>query len=386
MRRNMISKRIAVAFCSKKHDSWRRGVHGMGWKDIDFAEAAQIQQRLGLRIDWMRRLGRLLSESFGRKCDVASGAGLARAIAEFECEMGIEPTGIVACATRKALIAQFESLGVRWIGPNLESGVLFSWQTEATLYERYCENVERLDGAWMRRDYALQLVGLRGVRLRSRCLERTDSAMRFAQSAYGDRQHLSADKPDYFDSAMGLFWVENGVKHAQLYRCVVNPASVWAQGTAHLNNGQYAYGVGRHRTRDSAHIDAVRRYADISWDKSWIYDDSGDSVQYIALVGTSPIEVVRSTGASLDVSDADIARAESAFADRTPEYVDAQKIRINIHSCAENKPSSLGCQNIAPEDYASLMSTILRLTELQKRRYGFELPIEYFLSDGSWFE
>jgi len=210
--------------------------------------------------------------------------------------------------------------------------------------------------------------------------------MRFAQSAYGDRQHLSADKPDYFDSAMGLFWVENGVKHAQLYRCVVNPASVWAQGTAHLNNGQYAYGVGRHRTRDSAHIDAVRRYADISWDKSWIYDDSGDSVQYIALVGTSPIEVVRSTGASLDVSDADIARAESAFADRTPEYVDAQKIRINIHSCAENKPSSLGCQNIAPEDYASLMSTILRLTELQKRRYGFELPIEYFLSDGSWFE
>ena len=103
----------------------------MGWKDIDFAEAAQIQQRLGLRIDWMRRLGRLLSESFGRKCDVASGAGLARAIAEFECEMGIEPTGIVACATRKALIAQFESLGVRWIGPNLESGVLFSWQTEA---------------------------------------------------------------------------------------------------------------------------------------------------------------------------------------------------------------------------------------------------------------
>lgn len=358
----------------------------MGWKDIDFAEAAQIQQRLGLRIDWMRRLGRLLSESFGRKCDVASGAGLARAIAEFECEMGIEPTGIVARATRKALIAQFESLGVRWIGPNLESGVLFSWQTEATLYERYCENVERLDGAWMRRDYALQLVGLRGVRLRSRCLERTDSAMRFAQSAYGDRQHLSADKPDYFDSAMGLFWVENGVKHAQLYRCVVNPASVWAQGTAHLNNGQYAYGVGRHRTRDSAHIDAVRRYADISWDKSWIYDDSGDSVQYIALVGTSPIEVVRSTGASLDVSDADIARAESAFADRTPEYVDAQKIRINIHSCAENKPSSLGCQNIAPEDYASLMSTILRLTELQRRRYGFELPIEYFLSDGSWFE
>ena len=74
----------------------------MGWKDIDFAEAAQIQQRLGLRIDWMRRLGRLLSESFGRKCDVASGAGLARAIAEFECEMGIEPTGIVARSSRNS--------------------------------------------------------------------------------------------------------------------------------------------------------------------------------------------------------------------------------------------------------------------------------------------
>lgn len=352
---------------------------------MDYRAAAHVQSRLGLRVDWMRRLGRLLSSFQGDNRDWSSGEALARRIAEFECAVGRAPTGIVTASTRLALLERFDSLRVQWIGPELAPHEILSWQTESALYDFFRDNVERLDGVWMERDCGVQLVGLRGVRMEGRSLRRTESARRFSESPYGSRPHLSSAKSDYFDSVMGVFWREAGVKHGRLFRCVVNPASIWPEGTAHLNNGQYAFCLGRHRTRDGAHMDAVRRYVNTTWEKSWIFDDAGDSVQYLALVGISPIEVVRSSASSLDVSEDDIARAERAFAERLPEFVDEHKIRINIHSCAENEPSSLGCQNIAPEDYAEFMSIIVRLAERQKKRYGLELPIEYYLTDGSWF-
>lgn len=349
----------------------------------DAKDAAQIQANLGLCADWMNRLARWLSQEDG---DCVSGETLACRIAAFELEAGLAPTGIVTRETRLALLDKCPSLRIRLIGPNIGSGAFFSWQTEQVLYDYFREGIERLGGIWTCREGAVQLVGLRGAHCNGQTLIRTDGVRQFSNLPYGERLHFSSAKPDYFDSLMGMFWTESREKHARIFRCVVNPASVWDAGTAHLNNGQYAYCVGKHRTRDVAHIDAVRHYAGLSWQKSWITDDTGDSVQYLALVGCAPVEVIRSSGNSLDISPDDIDRAEKAIAARIPEYVDAQKIRINIHSCAQDRASSLGCQNIAPEDYAEFMSAILRCCEMQKKAFGFALPIAYYLTDSSWFE
>lgn len=351
--------------------------------DDDLVESSYIQEQLGIKCDWMNRVSHCMQRSGITSSVPRDGVELARAIANFEGEMGLMETGIIGAKTRMALIEHFPGLRIQFVGTFLEPKILLNNASESEVYFYFKNIVRSQFGTWCEHECVPFLVGLRGVHWDGVRLKRTESAKVFASSVYGAREHLRSNKADYFDSVIGVFWRESGACHACIFSAVVNPASVWSGGTAHLNNGQYTYRIGRHRTREPEHMAAIRRYA-LEWDKSWIFEDTGDSVQYIALVGTRPIEVVRSSGSSLDLSLEDIARAELAIAERRETYVNGETIRINIHSCAEKHASSLGCQNIAPWDYRAFMSLLLRLADGQRRLYGCELPISYFLTDSSF--
>ena len=63
--------------------------------------------------------------------------------------------------------------------------------------------------------------------------------------------------------------------------------------------------------------------------------------------------------------------------------MDAYKIKINIHTCAFNHASSLGCQNILPQYYTDFIQTLERLANRQRETMGFALDIMYSLIDAS---
>lgn len=331
------------------------------------------------RADWLRRLDAVLTSPD------TQGETLSARLARIQKAHGLDVTGILTADTRLALVARYPgSLGISLVGPYRTPRV-FADGCEASLHARFCALIDALHGVQLSLDAAPQILAIRGLIHTNAGFERTPSARDFAQTPYGTRSHLSADKPNYADTTLAVLWNESGSRHVEVFAGVVNPNGVWPQGTAHLCHGQYFYRLGRHRTREASHIDAVRTMAS-HWPADWITDRTPDSIQYLALESTSNIEVVRSTGDSLDVSPDDVARAEFAIAHRDPTFVDAQTIKINIHTCAFDHASSLGCQNILPGDYARFMGTLVRLRALQFKRYGFALDIPYLLTDASFFD
>ena len=337
-----------------------------------------IWARQGLCLDWIRRLRHSLHADDEASC--------AQKLCEFQGDNGLEITGFVDAATRLALIDSFPELRIQLIGNHLQPRCLFeNTLSDGAVYDR-CEAILMSRHAWvMPLDEGLQILAVRGVQKTSEGWFRTSTARDFAETPYGSRVHFSAARPDYADAMIAVLWRTSGRKNVRLFCGNVNPCAIWPHGTAHLNHGQYFYKIGRHRTREPAHIDAVLQMAE-KWPENWIYDRTEDSVQYIALEGTSDIEVIRSHGESLDISDEDVRNAEMAIAHRDLTYVDALRIKINIHTCAFNRASSLGCQNILPQDYADFMQLLLDAAERQIRRYGFALEIPYTIVDASMNE
>ena len=289
-------------------------------------------------------------------------------------------------ATRLELAASYPVLALLLIGPHLETRpILDITRSESEQYEALAGILRGIDSYVVQRAFAPQLLAIRGVRLCDGIWTQTESAQRFAQEPYGERQHFRSDKPDYADAVMAMMWREDDGEHVRTWPCVVSPNAQWSDGTAHLCNGQYRFKLGRHRTYDRDHIDAVQKLRE-QWPAEWVYHETAESIQYIALEGTSPIEIVRSTPGYLDISDADIRKAEYEIAHRSAAYIDEQRIKINIHTCALSHASSLGCQNIPAQHYTDFIAALTRLDEIQRRIYGFPLEIPYTLCDATCVE
>ncbi|MBQ9243613.1 MAG: hypothetical protein IJ165_10415 [Proteobacteria bacterium] len=330
----------------------------------------------GIRYDWLGRLCICLG------CDRHSYASRLR---DFQGDMGLPATGFLDAPTRLTLTKTYEPLKIRTIGPFLHTRLILDTSgTEAAIFDRLTDILQRQNCLVPEERFSSGILAIRGVASRSDGWHQTGSARDFAAQPYGARNHFSSDKSDYADSLIALMARENGIKRVQLFAGVTSPCAIWPAGTAHLCPGQYLYKIGRHRTREPAHIEAAEAmFRQSLWPQSWCFERTEDSIRYAALEGTSQIEIVRSTGDSLDISAEDIARAEREIALRNPAFVDAQCIKINIHSCSMTRASSLGCQNILPEDYARFMSELMRMAALQTECYGFALDIPYALCDAS---
>lgn len=330
---------------------------------------------LHLKIDWRRQLEREL--------DAHSPNEAVSQLRQFQGDCGLQTSGIVDAPTRLALIAQWDRLRLRLIGDHLDSRVILSSQcTESALFDRIAAILDERDHALETRDHVPQIVAIRGVKATRDGWTQTQSARDFARESYGARTHFSARKENYLDAVFTVCWRDSGEKHVRCFSGNVNPNGIWPAGTAHLAQGQYLYKIGRHRTRDLAHIEGVRAVCDL-WPDAWLLDQTENSLQYLALEGVSPVEVVRSHGDSLDISDEDVRHAEIAIAHRDPAFVDTQQIKINIHTCATSSASSLGCQNLRPEDYGAWMGLLVALREKQRAQVGFAADILYSLLDAS---
>lgn len=335
---------------------------------------------LGLKYDWVQKLMRQLGLEFG------DWRRLSQEIEAFQAAEGLDVTGLMTAQTRLNWIARYPDFGLHLLGEHLSPG-----RCLLTESGEYVDVLERI-GTWGKArcaflpemPYSAYIWAIRGViRDGNGHWVQTDSAWRFMQSSYGHRDHFSSAKADYADTCFVLIWHDlSGKAYFQTFEGTANPGSIWPNGTAHLCTGQYFYKLGRHRTRERDHIRAVLESAH-KWPEHWVTDKTEDSVQYFALESTSPIEVVRSTGQSLDISEDDILRAEIGIAHREPTYVDPYRIKINIHTCATEHASSLGCMNILPEQYAECMRTLESLSVSQREKYGFMLDIPFYLCDAS---
>ncbi|MBR4984126.1 MAG: hypothetical protein IKY83_00095 [Proteobacteria bacterium] len=340
----------------------------------------------GIRYDW---LGRLCA------CLNTDRAGYPQKLRDWQGANGLAPTGFIDAQTRLKLIEDeaFNNdlttrLKIRTYGVDKNlwrtTCALSTSGTEAALYDRLTDILLALHSYVPEEPFSASILAIRGVTPSGDGYHHTESARMFAQQPYGARTHFSSNKADYADSLFALMTREGKEKHVQCFMGVTSPCSIWPHGTAHLCLGQYFYKIGKHRTREPAHIEtAEAMFRNRIWPENWLYERTEDSIRYAALEGTSQIEVVRSTGDSLDISPSDIARAEREIAERNPAFVDAQTIKINIHSCSQTHASSLGCQNILPEDYRDFLGTLMRIADLQTDRYGFALDIPYTLCDAS---
>jgi hypothetical protein len=337
------------------------------------------------RYDWCRKLERYLGVK------AWDYRGLLRAIERFQREHELEMTGgWITPEMRLKLISEKMEFGIQIIGSNLVSDRWLldepgSNLSDAMKAEKRILEWGKAADAWMPNQAGTGYIwAVRGMKRNERGYwSQTDSAYRFAHESYGNRDHFSSAKAAYADTCFIVVWHDTaGAVHVRTFEGTCNPGSIWPHGTAHLCSGQYLYKLGRHRTREPEHIDAVLSHSK-DWPEHWITDRTVDSVQYYALESVSPIEVVRSTGESLDISEEDIRRAEVAIAHRDPAYVDQNRIKINIHTCAENHASSLGCMNILPNQYAEFISILENLAQHQIRKYGFALDIPFYLCDAS---
>ncbi len=343
----------------------------------DIKDAAFQIQVLDLRYDWMRRLEHIFSVA---QFDYVT---LSSRLLEFQYKKNLPPTAIPDACTRLALVRDYPELGIVLVGKNLDPRCILDTTLSADAqHEALCAILRSQFHYVVRRECVPQIVAIRGVAFDNGCWHQTSEAKSFDASEYGHRLHFSADKPDYADSLMAVMWREDGMHHVETYPGVVNPNGIWPEGTAHLCNGQYRFRIGKHRTFDTDHIAAVKQLRQ-SWPQEWVYDETPESIQYIALEGSSAIEVVRSHLDSLDISPEDIALAEDAIARRDPRFVDEHKIKINIHTCALTHASSLGCQNILPQYYTAFIQTLVRLSERQRETTGIALDIPYSLIDAS---
>ncbi len=334
-----------------------------------------LNTRLPVRLDWWRTLARCLDVS---PFDFQT---LTQKLCEFSHDHGLEGDGLLTPKLRCELVHTFDALKIRLVGPNMTPRCVLATHHEAQIYDD-CEAIVRAaDGATFVTPFVPQLLALRGTELRADGVWQTNSAAHFAQAPYGQRDHFSSDKPNCFDSVFVLFW-RGTEKHAMLFEGTVNPNAIWSAGTAHLCDGQYTFKLGRHRTYSRPHIDAILQ-ASIDWPADWLYESDDEHVRYIALEGTSPVNVVRSHGNALDISDEDIIRAENKISEFDATYVDQNKIKINIHTCPYDVASSLGCQNIRPDQYADFIRAIAFLETQSRERFGYAFETWYTLIDAS---
>lgn len=342
------------------------------------ADAQFLYERQSLCYDWRKRL-----EAHLNACDSASAV---QQLCAFQRDFGLMQTGIVDAQTRLKLIKTFPDLSIQLIGKHLEPRCIFSaLLSDSAIYDK-CEAIVKTQrGLVLNDENCAQILAIRGIKRTHKGIFQTESAQAILKEQYGHRTHFCSAKPEYIDSAFVVFWRENSAKKALIFDGTVNPCSIWPYGTSHLNNGQYFFKLGRHRTRERAHIEAVVETSS-NWPENWVFDRSEDSIQYIALEGTSDIEVIRSTGESLDISEDDIRKAETAIAHRNSAFVDVQQIKINIHTCALGHASSLGCQNIVPNHYQPFISQLVALRDIQQDLYGFAREIPYTLIDASMIE
>ncbi len=338
-------------------------------------DIAILNDRLPISLDWWRKLARALNAN-----DTPS---LVKALTVFAGDHGLTCGSLMTPELRQKLIENFDSLQLKLIGPHLEQRCLLNGTSESTLFDRCIEIVREANGAVFDMPFVPQVLAIRGVRRDGQTLWQTDSAAYFAAESYGQRTHFSSAKQPFLDSAVILFWRnESGEKHALIFDATVNPNMIWPEGTAHLCDGQYTFKLGRHRTYSRPHIDAVVQAAQ-NWPSNWIYELDDAHVRYIALEGTSPIHVIRSSGDSLDLSQDDITCAERAIAHYDKRFVDCMHIKINIHTCPQNAASSLGCQNIAIDQYGCFIDTISSLETAAIARFGHPFETWYSLIDAS---
>lgn len=349
-------------------------------KNFSLMESTYQNLSLGLKIDWLNKLCHHMDVPFG---DLIS---CTEKIFDYQNDKGLPASGIIDAQTRLSLIEEFTDLAIQIIGPNTASRLIIdTTQTESGQYHRLTEILSDHNHLVLSERDCIQIVAIRGLKREQNGWYQTNSADQFTKSPYGTRDHFSSAKQDYDDTLICLVWREDNIPHIQYFQGISNPCSIWPSGTSHLCTGQYGYKMGRHRTREPDHIKAVLEFQTF-WPQDWLYDVTPDSVQYIALESTSPIEVIRSHDNSLDISDDDIQTAEIAIAERRPNYTNENYIKINIHTCAVDHASSLGCQNIKPVDYYDFIQTLLRVTEKTKSQHGFPLNILYSLMDASFLK
>ena len=347
-------------------------------KNFSLTESTYQNLSLGLKIDWFNRLCHHLEIPAG------DYSACTEKIFDYQHDRNLPASGIIDATTRLSLIKDFSDLGIQTIGPNTATRlVIDTTQTESSQYHRLTDILSEQFHLVMSAPDCIQILAIRGLESDSDGWHQTESAAQFLKKTYGTRDHFSSAKQNYDDTMICLLWREDDVPHVQYFRGISNPCSIWPSGTAHLCTGQYCYKIGRHRTRETDHIKSVLE-CQAFWPRDWIYDVTPDSVQYVALEGTSPIEVIRSHGDSLDISEDDIQTAEIAIAERRPDYTNENYIKINIHTCAIDHASSLGCQNIKPYDYDDFIQTLLRVTNKTKMAHGFALNILYSLIDASY--
>ena len=343
--------------------------------DEKMSEILALNRRLPVRLDWWRRVSRVLGARH------EDGLALTRSLASFADKQRVCGNGLLTSELHRKLIVAYPELGIRLIGEHLERRLLLDATLESALYDACIDVVRRADGYVFHAPYVPQILAIRGCERRGSEIWQSDSAARFCASPYGSRDHFSSAKTPFLDTIMILFW-RDSAKRARVFDAVSNPNFVWNEGTAHLCDGQYTFRLGRHRTYNRAHIDAVVS-ASQNWPVEWIYELDDEHVRYIALEGTSPVNVVRSTGTSLDISEEDVRRAEDGIGAFEAKYVDQLKIKINIHTCPLGEASSLGCQNIANDEYGEFMRLLREIERGGFERAGYASEVWYTLIDAS---
>ena len=342
---------------------------------MDVHEIACLNARLPLRLDWKNRLCRVLGVD-------REWLRVTPVLADFARDFAIPWDGLLTPELRLALIRQYPELGIQLLGDHLERRFLFDTSDETRVYDT-CESwVRAHDARTFEMPFVPQVLAIRGAVLQADGgVFQTDSAHQFSEMPFGERAHFSSQKTPCFDTVFVLFW-KDPQKHARIFEGTSNPNMIWPEGTAHLCDGQYTFQLGRHRTSSRPHIDAVLSHT-AQWPEEWIFERGDAYVRDIALEGVSPVNVIRSHDEFLDLSKEDIQRAERGFAEHDPRFTATQRIKINIHTCPATEPSSLGCQNIHPDQYADWIMQISWLEERSREAYGFASETWYTLIDAS---
>lgn len=337
-------------------------------------DIAQINARLPLRIDWKNTLCRVLG--------VHAQSDLTQCLANFAQKHHVAHHGLLTPELRLTLIQTFPDLRIQLLGTKTAPRLLFNTNDETQLYDNVATIVRARDGNVFDLPYVPQILAIRGAsHTNDGRIFQTDSAHAFANTTYGHRTHFSSQKTPFDDTVFILFW-RDPQKHARIFTGTSNPNMIWPHGTAHLCDGQYTFKLGKHRTFSQPHIDAVLSNAS-TWPSDWLYERDDKHVRYIALEGISPVNVIRSHDDSLDLSHEDIMRAEHGFAYYDPAYTNTQSIKINIHTCPLHEASSLGCQNILPDQYADFIAHIQMLETQSAQAYGFACETYFTLTDAS---
>jgi len=390
------SARAVAAFQSKYHldvdgktgsgTLEELAVHFPELRNPDLSAAFDVLAAVGynsdqeFRIDWVRKLQMHLGvEPLSTAGDF--DAATVEAIRNYQQQNGLDADGKITPLTRRVMEAEIDALREPLIGryADEEPRLLVNNGSDKEKYEAYRAIIKEAGGHFKDRSGEINLLAIRGVYLEDGKLFQSASAAEFVEARENGQahDHFSADKANPFDDIIVSLRkdVDEDGKETYLVReraGTVDPNGLntsEGEGTAHLRDGQYAYGVGTHGTRSPSHQEAIRGEVRVFPTKEEARRDGsgpvrawvdGDKIRYTALNAQGGIEIWRELDASDDLalSGEEVHTSRRAVAHKEADHVEQNKIMINIHMSPNDMGASEGCQNVPVGSYLEFIEEI----------------------------